>query len=232
MKKSASMRRLPALIGAAGAILLLFLAIPQAISFITYELTAPVFENRNNQQTSDDQLKQVRDELLEALSWNPHHRIWSRLGYTYLALANRSADAHEKTSNYTSAEDAFSNAISESPLDPYLWTRLTYVRFITGGKVDGSAAEALKMSLLTGRLEQLIAVDQIFYAAQLWDQLTDDTKETVKEKVRWIVNIDPAQLKKRCNSDTTTRNIVFLSLAEADWDVFQQFVKYLDTPDG
>lgn len=228
--KRAILRRLPACIGLVGAVFLLSLAVPRTISSITYELTTPVFDNRNNPQITDDQLHDTVNDLLYALSWVDNPVTWSRLGYTFIALGSRQTEKPDQLEFYDQAEEAFTNAIKGSPMDPYYWLRLTFTRLLTGGTQDGSAAEALKMSLLTGPYERPIAVDQIDYAARLWDQLDDDQQKTVNDKVRWIVKLEYRDLLERAKTDLVTMQVVIAALAEGDLQMFTRFINELNKP--
>lgn len=228
--KRAILRRLPAFIGLVGAVFLVSLAVPRTISSITYELTTPVFDNRNNPQITDDQLHDTVDELLYALSWVDNPVTWSRLGYTYIALGKRQTDKPEQLDFYDQAEEAFTNALKGSPMDPYYWLRLAFARLLTGGAQDGSAAEALKMSLLTGPYERPIAVDQIDYAAKLWGQLDSDQQKTVNDKVRWIVKLENRDLLERAKTDLITMQVVIAALAEDDLQIFTKFINDLNEP--
>lgn len=228
--KRAILRRLPAIIGLVGAVFLLSLSIPRTISSITYELTTPIFDNRNNPQITENQLHETVGDLLYALSWVDNPVTWSRLGYTYIALGRRQNTKPEQLEFYYQAEDAFTNAIKGSPMDPYYWLRLTFARLLTGGAKDGSAAEALKMSLLTGPYERPIAVDQIHYAALVWDQLDEEQQNTVSEKVRWIVKLEYRDLLEKAKSNIATMQVVVAALANGDIKLFTKFLNALNKP--
>ncbi|MDG4720112.1 MULTISPECIES: hypothetical protein [Thalassospira] len=226
--KRTILRRLPAIIGLVGAVFLLSLAVPRTISSITYELTTPVFDNRNNPQISEEQLLEIKDDLLYAISWVDNPVTWSRLGYVYLALGNRSTAPDQKTLNLEEAENAFTNAVAGSPMDPYYWLRLSYARLLSGGKNDGSAVEALKMSLLTGPYERPIAVEQIQYAALLWDQLDDEQQNIVREKVRWISGLENKKLLTLAKSNIEAMTVILSALADGDLNRFTRFIKALN----
>lgn len=228
--KRAILRRLPACIGLVGAVFLLSLAVPRSISSITYELTTPVFENRDNPNITQKQLHNTADDLLRALSWVDNPVTWSRLGYIYAAIGRRQETIPQQLEYFYQAEEAFTNAVKGSPSDPYYWLRLTYTRLLTGGAQDGSAADALKMSLLTGPYEKTLAIDQIYYATSVWDQLDDDQKKSVNDKVRWIAKTNFHALVKKAKSNSPTMQLAITALAEGDIQVFKQFILALNKP--
>ncbi|WP_143589628.1 hypothetical protein [Thalassospira mesophila] len=177
---------------------------------------------------TDEDILKLRETLRRVASWVDEREVETRIGNVELVLAARSADESEKENHLSAAENAFENAIAYSPMDPFSWVRLCQIRLKTNGQQDGTAAQALSMSLMTGPYERALAIQQIGFAAILWDQLSEDDQRTVAEKVRWIETLERRDLAALAKRDPRAATLVIRSLAGGDMHRFTRFVAFLN----
>ncbi|MAZ34035.1 MAG: hypothetical protein CMO06_12900 [Thalassospira sp.] len=227
MKRSI-LRRLPACIGLVGAAFLIWLAVPRTFASIMLAVSKPAYEQINNPALPLADIAQLKDRLLRVIDWVDEREVQTRLGYVELALASRAENEAERQNHLALAETAFENAIAHSPMDPFSWARLCYIRLQTGGAEDGTAMEALSTSLVTGPYERSLAISQIEYAAILWDQLSEDDQKTIEEKVRWIETLERRDLIALAKQNPKTMTLVIRAMADGDIDRFTRFIVQLN----
>jgi hypothetical protein len=81
--------------------------------------------------------------------------------------------------------DAMAQALALSPADPYGWLALAR---------SEQSANALALSLRTGRWERELAHDRVAVAAHLLPHLDATTRGAVYEQIVWLWDLDPPRL--------------------------------------
>ena len=226
-----SKRRLPAIIGLLAGTGLLVLALPHTMAAMLLALSTQRYDYIDNPNTTDATIDDLYDTTMDAIGWVPTSQAWTRIGYIEMERAKRAATPDGAREDYLKANQAFTNALTISPMDTYSWVRLTFTRLKTGGIADGSAVEALRMSLLTGPYERNIAVTQISYAITLWSQLSPSEQKDIREKIRWIDTLEHRDLVHLAKRDLETIGITVEAMSTAPEKRFTQFIRDINKPD-
>ena len=225
-----SKRRLPAIIGLLAGTGLLVLAIPHTMAAMLLALSTQRYDYINNPNTTDATIDELYDTTMDAIDWVPTSKAWTRIGYLELQRAKRATTPTDKTDHYLKADQAFTQALTISPMDSFTWARLTYTRLKTGGKEDGTAVAALRMSLLTGPYERNIAISQINYAISLWSQLTAAEKDDIRKKIRWIDTLEHRALVNLAKRNLNNIGITVEAMTKAPTKRFSRFIRDINKP--
>lgn len=224
-----SKRRLPAIIGLLAGTGLLVLAVPHTMASMLLALSSQRYGYINNPNTTDATLNELDATTRRAIDWVPTSQAWTRLAYIDMARAKRATTDQAKKEHYLAADKAFTNALTLSPMDTFTWARLTFTRLMVGGATNGTAAESLRMSLLTGPYERNLAINQISYAIDLWPQLSPSEQHDIEEKIRWIDTLEHRDLVKLAKKNPTTIRITVGAMVTAPPNRFSRFIKDVNT---
>ncbi|MEQ5776010.1 hypothetical protein J4E05_10800 [Thalassospira sp. NFXS8] len=224
MMRFISKRRIPAIIGLLAGTGLLVLAIPHTMASMLLALSTQRYQYINNPDTSDETINQLYDTTMDAIGWVATSDAWTRIGYIEMARARRATTDQIKKDHYLAARNAFAAALALSPMNTFTWARLAYTQLLTGGARDGSAVESLRMSLLTGPYERNLAIKQISYAIELWDQLSQSEQHEIDEKIRWIDTLEHQDLIKLAKKNPTTIRITVGAMATTEPQQFSKFI--------
>ncbi|WP_417842801.1 hypothetical protein [Thalassospira sp.] len=231
MMRFISKRRIPAIIGLLAGTGLLVLAIPHTMASMLLALSTQRYQYINNSDTSDETINRLYDTTMDAIGWVATSDAWTRIGYIEMARARRATTPEDKTDHYLKADNAFTSALTISPMDTFTWARLTFTRLKTGGANDGTAIEALRMSLLTGPYERNIAVNQISYAISLWSQLTAAEQTDIQKKIRWIDRLEHRDLVNLARHNPKAIQVTVAAMATAPNNAFVRFIRDVNKPD-
>ncbi|OKH87460.1 hypothetical protein LF95_11690 [Thalassospira sp. TSL5-1] len=184
-----------------------------------------------NPNTTDATIDDLYETTMDAIDWVPTSTAWTRIGYIEMERAKRATTPERATQHYLLADNAFTTALTISPMDTYTWVRLTFTRLRTGGAADGSAVASLRMSLLTGPYERNIAVNQISYAMTLWSQLTPAEQEDIRGKIRWIDTLEHRDLVNLAKRNLETIRITVEAMSTTQEKQFSRFILDINKPD-
>lgn len=81
--------------------------------------------------------------------------------------------------------DATTQALALSPADPYGWLNVARIE---------NSAQALSLSLRTGRWERELAYERIVVASRLLPDLDEATRNAITEQVLWLWDLDQPRL--------------------------------------
>ena len=183
----------PLLAGAIG-VLLLILAVPRLIAAFIVLPTAPILQDvRDGKPVSREDLERLSVSQIRAAGYVDWGQLW-----TDAALADVTASLlpsipiEEKLQLLNRADDSLRKGLSLAPANTFGWARFAYVRFVLGDRKQ--AADAIEMSILTGRYEPRLAPSRLDLAFLVWQSFSEDARDLLAEQVRWQWKKQPDDL--------------------------------------
>lgn len=187
------MKQFPNIVAAVIAIgtgaFVLSLSVPQTVAAFTLLSVAHIQDKVvRRQEVLMDDLLRLQEAQQAAIVWVPsgkqiHNRSLTEI--TLAAAASKQSAVKKKWLDQ--AEASVQEGLLRAPANPNGWTWLAYLHLKNGGR-KASAHKALIMSILTGPHEKHLATGRIRYAISLWDRLSPETRNYVKEQIVWADN--------------------------------------------
>lgn len=189
-------RRLPAaLIALVAGLALLTLAVPRTIASVVMLPGDPILNAvQGGGEVSEPELKVLMDSRQAALAWIDSGRLWTDLGLARLRLARKAG--FRGVEGRGLLDDAFSSlrhGLALAPANPFAWARLGYVRLLRHGRSQ-AAAEALKMSILTGSHLPRLMFSRLRLSLMMWRYFDGEGRDLVKGQVRLAWKASPQKL--------------------------------------
>lgn len=140
--------------------------------------------------TSGEGLVSAIEAASRAVAWTPNDRqaraqlasLWSE-GSLYAAAAG---DVELSLATLDQARQAFVAALQPAPAEPELWYALARTSFVQEGGNAASIDDVirmLRMSYLTGPLEQTVIERRLPFSLILWEQLDEELRGYVRREV-------------------------------------------------
>ncbi len=166
------------LVAAIGGLLLFGFGLNQAVSGLSYQSWWDTREALGNgEELSEDDMRAAIAGLGGGLSALNPAMVHDDIGSFYVILAGK-LDAGEQIAALEAARAAFATSVALAPGNPFPWMRLAVARFERDPS-DPLAADALKLSLLTGTYRQEALVTRFHLGMRLWDRLDAQTQDAV-----------------------------------------------------
>ncbi len=198
--------RMPGIVTFVVAAELLYLAVPRSsVAYIA--LTAPlaIFDLQQGNNPSTEQLLRAEAGTKTALSYGVETAtLNSQLSYITLSRLQLNDAALDNLEDLRVATLAVENALKRRPLDAYLWTRYTHLRYLTEGFSPYTLA-ALERSFLYGPQEVELLQFRMIFCIEAWEKLPPSLRTRTLDQIelaatmtdllgRVLANLsDPAQ---------------------------------------
>jgi len=176
--------RMPGIATLAVAVALLYLAVPRSNAAFT-SLTAPlaIFDLQQGNSPSTDQLLQAESGAKTALSYGVETAtLNSQLSYITLSRLQLNDSILDKPEDLRVATLAVENALKRRPLDAYLWTRYTHLRYLTEGFSPYTLA-ALERSFLYGPHEVELLQFRMILCIEAWETLPSSLRTRTLDQI-------------------------------------------------
>jgi hypothetical protein len=179
--------------------LLIVLALPRlvgALVQVPYEpLIAPVATvgaQPGSARRADDIDLEIAGRL-QALEWIDDGRVWRALGAAQLKKAAAAISGKARRGLLASAKASLTESLKRAPANPFAWSRLAYVEFVSKGE-PAALERALTMSMATGALEQRLVFSRLGIALMVWADLTPPMRRRMAADIRTAARIDADRL--------------------------------------
>jgi len=176
--------RMTGLITLVVAATLLYLAVPRTSVAYT-ALTAPlaIFDLQQQNNPSTEQLLQAETDIKTALTYGVETAtLNSQLSYLTLSRLQSNDATLEKPEDLRIATLAVEAALKRRPLDAYLWTRYTHLRYLTEG-VSPYTLAALERSFLYGPHEVELIQFRMILCLEVWEKLPSSLQMNTLDQI-------------------------------------------------
>ena len=178
-----------ALVAVVGGAVLLTLAVPRAIAAFAMLPGDPVLEAiQRGEETRESDVESLASSREAALAWIESGRMWTDLGLAQVRLVKTAGLWNEEGGRLLEqSASSLRRGLALAPANPFAWARLGYVELIRGGP-STAAAEALKMSMLTGAYEPHLMFSRLNLCLTAWRQFDEEGRRLVAEQIRFAWN--------------------------------------------
>ena len=128
-----------------------------------------------------------------ALEWIDDGRVWRALGAAQLKKAGAGLSGTPRRAALAEAKAALTESLKRAPANPFAWSRLAYVEFLSGGET-AVLERALAMSIATGRLEPRLVFSRLGIALMVWADLSPAAQRRMAADLRTAARLDPDRL--------------------------------------
>jgi hypothetical protein len=193
------LRRLNSIMTGLIAALLIVLALPRLVGALVQvphePLIAPVaaLGTQTDRARRADNIDLEIAGRLQALEWIDDGRVWRALGAAQLKKASSGLPGKARRAALASARASLTESLKRAPANPFAWSRLAYVEFISGGET-AALERALTMSMATGALEQRLVFSRLGIALMVWGDLTPTTRRRMAADIRTAARLDADRL--------------------------------------
>ncbi|GEM_PF-1577949 len=158
-------------------------------------------------------LTELRGALRDTQKWLPSGENLYRQGFTERGLARTELPGTpDRVAWNQAAEGAFEAGLSRAPSNPHGWVMLAHMRNVNGVP-EGGVADALRMSLLTGPYQRVLAPLRISTALDVWGTLGPADRVQFAEQIRWTNTFNQIRLMEITLRDDRFRPIVVGALS-------------------
>jgi hypothetical protein len=229
----APLRRLIALPVMLTAAVILVLALPRTIAGLVTGSGQPAIRKVEAQQpVSIDEVETLIASQRRGLRFTADPRLSLELGRGHLlmveklSLANPAARQHLEQ-----AIAALRDSVSAAPAAPLAWTLLAYAQFLRDGDWTADSLAALQVAIETGPFDPSLIWSRLRLALFAWDDLTPDTRDLVKQQIRfaWTLGAEPlAAMVSDLNRADLVRGV--LQTSPDDLAAFEQLLSRRVSP--
>jgi len=204
---------------------LLYLAVPRSsIAYIA--LTAPlaIFDLQQGNDTSTEQLLQAEFDAKAALLYGVETAtLNSQLSYITLSRLQLNNTILNKSEDLRIAILAVENALKRRPLDAYLWTRYTHLRYLTEG-VSPYTLAALERSFLYGPHEVELLQFRMTLCIGEWEKLPSSLQKSTLGQIEAAAAMTGlwGRVLADLSDPARERLVDFLGAVSADVDLAQR----------
>lgn len=162
---------------------LLVLSVPRLIGSLYALYPQATLNQSKSQQLSVDIYSKSIDYLDKALFWDNNPEYWQNKSLLYFALSNDlTISSQQRQIALLNAEQAVSNGLQLSPIDPYSWYRLGTIKIILGSSVN-SINDALRLSLYSGRVEPDLIMPRLIMGLAYFNQADQELQSLLIKQI-------------------------------------------------
>jgi len=209
---------------------LLYLAVPRSNVAFT-ALTAPlaIFDLQQGDNPSTDQLLQAEADAKAALSYNVETAtLNSQLSYITLSRLQLNDTILDEPEDLRIAVLAVETALKRRPLDAYLWTRYTHLRYLTEDFSPYTLA-ALERSFLYGPHEVELLQFRMILCIEAWEMLPPILRTRTLDQIKLAATMTGlwGRVLADLSEPARERLVNFLGETSADIDRAQRIAASL-----
>lgn len=180
--------------GLVTGLLLLFLALPRALSSFLVLPAEDVLEKVLNQENVS--VAELSDAIAAeklALNWFRSAENMVDLGFLQVLLALRQDDEELRGILLQEARKSLELGLTEGPGDAFAWVRLAYADYLLDGPSDGVVA-ALKMAIWTAPYQPRLIFNRLELCFLVWPRFAPHDRYLVYQQIRYAWQEDPKRL--------------------------------------
>jgi len=176
--------RMTGIVTLAVAAALLYLAVPRySVAYIALAAPLAIFDLQQGNHPSIEQLAQAEADIETSLSYGVETAtLNSQLSYLTLSRLQLNDAALEKPKDLRIAMLAVEAALKRRPLDAYLWTRYTHLRYLTEG-FSPYVVAALERSFLYGPREGELLQFRMTLCIEVWEKLPSSLQTSTLNQI-------------------------------------------------
>ncbi len=180
-----------------GGTVLLTSAVPRTIAAFSMMPGDSVLNAiQRDEQVRASDLELLASSREAALAWIEAGRVWTDLGLAQLRRANKAGLwTAEGRRHLDESVSSLRRGLALAPANPFAWARLGYVELVRGGP-STAAAEALKMSMLTGAYEPLLMFSRLNLCLRVWREFDEEGRALVAQQIRFADNMSRTRLAR------------------------------------
>jgi hypothetical protein len=203
---------------------ILWLAVPRLFATVISAPHGSLIEELDKPGASTNSARErAAIAYSRALEWHQDARESAGLGALYLAAAQGAlakGDRKLADENLDASIAYHKAALSQSPLQPYVWTRLVQAEI--GRDADFAlAAGHLRMAVATAPWEPPLVVARLGLAFVLWDQFDASTRDRLAEQIRYAARFFPTALARQARLHRAQE--IVLQIVDRDADLLRRF---------
>lgn len=234
---SNKLKNIPAaLLALVVGVIILYLAVPRTMAAFLKIPGDPILNNMQmGKEVSPEELEYLTSTRKRALAWLPEGRTWTDMGMAQSLMAYKIGHQSEEGKKLlTESIASLKNGLALAPANPFAWARLGYAELIKAGRPNSSAANALKMSLLTAVYEPRLLVSRLELCLTVWEYLDDEGRDLVAKQVSLATRREPAKLAEIANRNNAAVSIIrdTLSKYPEELEKFEEHYRNLIVKNG
>jgi hypothetical protein len=173
------------------------LAVPRGMAAFWLWLRAPAMDRvtYGDPMSASDLYGLIASREL-ALRWVDSSEPYSDLASALMVLASlEEPESDKERALLERAIDAAEAGLARAPADPRGWTRLAYLRTLLGSAPDRQAAQALALSLRSGRYDEPEFLAQRLHLILLhWPMMPAPARASLADQIRLVWQGAPEEL--------------------------------------
>lgn len=198
----------------------LWLAVPR---FVVGVATAPFGDILSSLDSAGAAVTERAERgYRRAMNWQHGPEVDASLGALTLAAARREAlagDGEAARQQLTESAELHRASLAQSPLQPYVWTRLAQAEIALD--TPQQAVAALRMALDTGAMEPGLVVARLSLAFVLWNDLDEALRARMAGQIRHAAKLYPMALARSAIQRRAQDKV--LEAIETDTDLLRRF---------